>query len=137
MADRFCQCLVPGHQSKPVRTSQTGGPQWKANGGLRADFQKGLLDGLNGEAALHFVGSADYPISPLFTTLSTFPGGLPPPNERVGNYTLLNLRGGYRFWKDKAELAVSVFNALNDKHREHPQGERIKSRVLGWLTLRY
>jgi iron complex outermembrane receptor protein len=53
-----------------------GGPQWKANGGLRADFQKGLLDGLNGEAAFHFVGSADYPIAPTFTVLSTFPGGI-------------------------------------------------------------
>jgi iron complex outermembrane receptor protein len=109
-----------------------GGPQWKANGGLRAD----LDNGLNGEAAFHFVGSADYPIGEGFTVLSAFPGGFPVPNERVGSYTLLNLRGGYRFWNDKAEIAVSMFNALNDKHREHPLGERIKSRFLGWLTVR-
>ncbi|MGP0592633.1 TonB-dependent receptor plug domain-containing protein [Nitrospira sp. T9] len=109
-----------------------GGPQWKVNGGLRAD----LDNGLNGEAAFHFVGSADYPIGPLFTTFSTFPGGFPAPNERVGSYILLNLRGGYRFWNNRAELAVSAFNALNDKHKENPLGETIKSRVLCWLTIR-
>ncbi|HNP30910.1 TonB-dependent receptor [Nitrospira sp. MA-1] len=112
--------------------ARRGGPQWKVNGGLRAD----LDNGLNGEAAVHFVGSADYPIGPGFTIVSTFPGGFPPPNERVGSYTLLNLRGGYRFWSNKAELAVSVFNALNDKHKENPLGETIKSRVLCWLTIR-
>jgi iron complex outermembrane receptor protein len=109
-----------------------GGPQWKANGGLRTDFDNGL----NGEAVVHFVGSADYPIGAFFGASSTLPGGFPPPNERVGSYTLLNLRGGYRFWNDKAELAVSVSNALNDRHKEHPLGETIKSRVLGWLTIR-
>ena len=109
-----------------------GGPQWKVNGGLRTEFENGL----NGEAVLHFVGSADYPVGPAFTAVSGLPGGQPAPNERVGNYFMLNLRGGYRFWNDRAELAVSAFNALNDKHREHPLGEKIKSRVLGWLTIR-
>ena len=99
-----------------------GGPQWKLNGGLRADWDNGL----NGEAIVHFVGTADYPISESFTTFSTLPGGLPAPDERVGNYTLLNLRGGYRFWNDKAELAISAFNALNEKHKEHPLGETIQ-----------
>jgi iron complex outermembrane receptor protein len=116
--------------------ARRGGPQWKANGGLRADFKEGLFDGINGEAVFHFVGSADYPIGDGFTLFSTFPGGFPAPNERVGSYTLLNLRGGYRFWNDKAELAVSVSNALNDRHKEHPLGETIKSRALGWLTIR-
>jgi hypothetical protein len=37
------------------------------------------------------------------------------------------MRAGYRFWQHKAagytrdaEVAVSVFNALNDRHKEHP-----------------
>jgi hypothetical protein len=55
------------------------------------------------------------------------------------------LRSGYTFWKSKsfagyersAEVAASVFNALNDKHKEHPLGERIGSRAMGWLTLHY
>ena len=64
-------------------------------------------------------------------------GGFTPPDERVGSYNLLNLRSGDRFWKEKAELAVSVFNALNDRHKEQPLGDTIGSRVMGWLTMRF
>jgi hypothetical protein len=45
-----------------------------------------------------------------------------------------NCRAGYM---REAEVAVSVFNALNDRHREHPLGDLIGSRVLGWLTLKF
>jgi iron complex outermembrane receptor protein len=41
---------------------------------------------------------------------------------------------GYR---REAEVAVSVFNALNDTHKEHPLGDLIGSRLMGWLTVRY
>jgi len=30
-----------------------------------------------------------------------------------------------------------VFNALNDMHKEHPLGDTIGSRVMGWLTLKF
>jgi iron complex outermembrane receptor protein len=107
------------------------------NGGLRSDFENGI----KGEAVLHYVGPAHYGIDPGFAALSSIPGVAPPPNTRVGSYVLLNLRGAFRFWrdngKDKAELAISVFNALNDKHKEHPLGETIKSRVMGWLTIKH
>ncbi len=36
-----------------------------------------------------------------------------------------------------AEVAVSAFNAWNDQHMEHPLGDTIESRVMGWLTVRY
>src|SRR4051794_29385624 len=36
-----------------------------------------------------------------------------------------------------AEVAVSAFNALNDTHKEHPLGDTIGSRVMGWLTVRF
>jgi iron complex outermembrane receptor protein len=36
-----------------------------------------------------------------------------------------------------AEVAVSVFNALNDEHKEHPLGDLISRRVMGWLTVRF
>ena len=60
-------------------------------------------------------------------------------------YILLNLRGGYRFWQQKAaagymreaEIAVSAFNALEDRHKENPIGDTIGRRVVGWLTLRF
>jgi iron complex outermembrane receptor protein len=42
----------------------------------------------------------------------------------------------YCFWHEKAEVAVSAFNALNDRHKEHPLGDTIGSRVMGWVTIR-
>ena len=83
------------------------------------------------------MSAASYPISPGYAFFADTFGGFTPPVNAVGAYTLLNLRGAYRFWHDKAEVAVSVFNALNDHHRENPVGEEIGSRVMGWLTLRY
>ena len=115
---------------------QRGGPRFKANGGLRAEFDNGF----NGEAALHYVGAANYSIDPSFAALSVPPGS-PSPGTRVGSYFLLNLRGAYQFWKvhgkNQAEIAVAVFNALNDKHKEHPLGEVLGSRVMGWFTVKF
>lgn len=113
-------------------------PRHKVNAGLRADFENGL----NGEIAIHYVGQNRYPINSFFNTASNPPfTGQPPPDTLVNEYSLLNLRGGYRFWRvngqERAEVAVTAFNALNDKHQEHPLGEIIKSRVMGWLTIRF
>lgn len=118
-------------------TFARGVPRYKANVGLRGEWQNGL----SAEAAYHYYGAATYPIEPFFATVRAFPTAF----QRVGSYNLLNLRGAYRFWQQKAaagynreaEVAITAFNALNDKHREHPLGEVIGSRVMGWLTLRF
>ena len=119
-----------------------GAPRFKWNLGLRGEWENGL----SGEAAYHYYGAATYPISSAFSTFAAIPGtGVTVPNGRVGSYNLLNLRGGYKFWKQKAaagfmreaEVAVSAFNALNDRHQEHPLGDTIGSRVMGWLTVRF
>ncbi len=109
-----------------------GGPDSKINVGLRGEWENGIT----AEATLHHVGGVTYPISGTFAAAPFF-GGSVPPNMRVDSYTLVNLRGGYRFWNDQLELAISIFNAVNDKHNEHPLGEIIGSRVMGWITLRY
>ncbi|CUQ66909.1 putative TonB-dependent receptor [Candidatus Nitrospira inopinata] len=114
--------------------ARRGAPHSKVNVGLRAEW----LNGLSGEAVLHYVGSATYPVSDSFDIFNVSPG------TRVGGYTLLNLRAGYRFWEQdteagsrrSAELAVSAFNVLDD-HREHPLGDLIGRRVMGWLTLKF
>lgn len=110
-----------------------GAPPYRINAGLRGEWENGI----SGEALVHHVASADYPVSPAFPFFAATFGGFTPPVNRVGAYTLVNLRGAYHFWQDKADVAVSVFNALNDHHRENPIGEEIGSRVMGWLTLRY
>ncbi len=121
---------------------QRGMPRSKSNAGLRAEFENGL----SGEALVHYVGHATYAIDPgfaaFFNAASTRPFVSPPPDTRVGSYVLVNLRGAYRFWQEakagrEAEVAVSVFNALNDRHKEHPLGETIGSLAMGWLTVRY
>jgi len=122
--------------------ARRGAPRFKWNIGLRGEWENGL----SGEASFHHYGSATYPISSAFSTFAAIPGtGVTVPNGHVGSYDLLNLRGAYKFWKQKAsagfmreaEVAVSAFNALNDKHKEHPLGDTIGSRVMGWLTVRF
>jgi iron complex outermembrane receptor protein len=119
-----------------------GMPRQKFNIGLRGEWDNGL----NGEATFYHIGSATYPIGEAFTNLAPFfPAGVIAPSERVDSYNLLNLRGAYKFWQEKAEagymrdaeVAISAFNALNDTHKEHPLGDQIGSRVMGWLTVRY
>lgn len=110
---------------------QRGAPRFKANAGLRGEWSNGL----NGEVAYHYYGAAVYPVDPTFFALQPF--GATPPPARIGSYNLLNIRVGYQFWRDKAEVAVSAFNTLNDRHKENPVGEIIGSRVMGWLTLHY
>lgn len=119
--------------------AQRSAPGHKFNVGLRGDW----ANGLSGEAAYHYYGAVTYPLQDDFANFTQF--GVPAPNPRVGSYNLLNLRAGYKFWKQKAsagylrdaEVAVSAFNALNDKHQEHPLGDTIGSRVMGWLTVRF
>jgi len=110
-----------------------GAPRDKVNAGLRADW----ANGLRGEITFNYVSSASYPVSSVFTQFSRPPfNGPPPPSGNVGSYTLLNLYLAYAFWKDRAEVAFSVFNALNDVHKEFPLGDEIGSRAMGWLTLK-
>ena len=122
--------------------AQRAAPRFKWNAGLRGEWENGL----SGEIAFHHYGAATYPISSAFSTFAAIPGsGVTVPNPRVGSYKLLNLRGGYKFWEQKAEagymrdaeVAISAFSALNDTHKEHPLGDTIGSRVMGWLTVRY
>jgi len=119
--------------------SRRGFPHHKINAGLRAKW-----DSFTGEVLYHHVGDASYPLADAFTNLAfAFPPGTVLPQEQVPSYNLLNIRLGYLLWRQptddyvrEAELAVSVFNALNDEHREHPLGDLLGTRVLGWLTVK-
>ena len=124
------------HQTSDLVQAQSistrGAPPIKVNAGLRGEWENGF----SAEGLVHYVSAATYPVAPAFSAFAPIFGFLPP-DPRVGAYTLLNLRGAYRFWHEKAEVAIAVFNALNDRHRESPTGDVIGSRVMGWLTLRY
>ena len=116
-----------------------GAPDWKVNAGIRAEFENGL----NGQLLLHYVDGATYLVDPAFASTAGPPfNGFPAPSNTVGSYFLFNPRVAYKFWQEKgkgreAEIALTGFNAFNDKHNEHPLGETISSRWMGWLTIRY
>jgi len=116
-----------------------GAPNWKANVGVRAEFENGI----SGQLLLHYVDGATYPVDPAFAVTAAPPfNGSPAPINTVGSYFLFNPRAAYKFWQEKskgreAEIALTGFNAFNDKHNEHPLGETISSRWMGWLTIRY
>lgn len=120
--------------------TRRGGPHNKFNLGIRGEWDNGL----SAEAIYHYYGSAMYPPGASFTTIAQ--AGLATlPDPLVGSYNRLNMRAAYRFWTQKAaagyqreaEMAASVFNALDDKAREYPLGEEIGRRIMGWLTLRF
>ncbi len=119
--------------------SRRGFPHHKVNAGLRVNW-----DAVRGEILYHHVGAASYPLADAFTNLAPFfPAETVIPSEDVRSYNLLNLRLGYLLWRQQtgdhvreAELALSVFNALHDTHREHPLGDLLGTRVMGWLTVK-
>lgn len=119
--------------------SRRGFPHHKVNAGLRLNWNS-----VRGEILYHHVGAASYPLADAFINLAPFfPPGTVHPQEQVPAYNLLNLRLGYVVWRQQvgdtvreAELALSVFNALNDNHREHPLGDLLGTRVMGWLTVK-
>jgi iron complex outermembrane recepter protein len=116
-----------------------GGPDFKANVGVRGEWDKGL----SAEGSVNYVDGSTYPLIEFFQRLAPV---LPTQtSSTVDSYTLLHLRGAYKFWQEKsaagymrdAEVAISAYNSLNDTHKEHPLGDTIGSRVMGWLTVRY
>ena len=125
--------------SDPQNSAQRALPRFKFNVGLRGDW----ANGISGETTFHHYGSVTYAAADDFAALSQF--GAPQVNPRVGSYNLLNIRVAYKFWQEKAEagymrdaeVAISAYNSLNDTHKEHPLGDTIGSRVMGWITVRY
>jgi len=56
---------------------------------------------------------------------------------RVSDYTLVNARVGYRFFSDRADVAVMGFNLLGLEHRQHPFGQLLGRRLMFLLTYRF
>ena len=105
-----------------VGVGRRGGPAWKVNAGLRGEWDNGL----SREVTVYYVTAATYPVIETYQTLAPF--GATELKSCVDTYALLNLRGASRFWKEQAageyvrdaEVAVSAFNSLNNKHKEFP-----------------
>ncbi|MFY4729696.1 hypothetical protein [Nitrospira sp. BLG_2] len=105
-------------------------PCFKMNAGTRGVRGNGLCD----KISYAHVGSATDPIEGFF-----FSPLSPPPDERVLDYDLLHLRRpivpattGCNGIPAETQGAGTAFHALNDTHKEHPLGDIIGNRVMGW-----
>ena len=97
-------------------------PKNKVNCGLRFNFRNGF----SANFLAHYVDATE--------KTETWAYG------KVDSYTLVNARIGYRFYNNRLEMAVTVFNLLNEKHYEYPGndkqgnpigGHEIGSRIMG------
>ena len=59
------------------------------------------------------------------------PGGIRLDRYPLESYVRLDARIGYRFWRDRIEVAALGTNLLGTAYREHPFGNDIATRVLG------
>ncbi|HVY47997.1 MAG TPA: TonB-dependent receptor, partial [Minicystis sp.] len=89
--------------------------------------------GINGEITFHYQSSETWN-----EQVATVDRGIVYESFPLPAYTLLNAKVGYRFYKDKAEVSATVFNALADAFgpppQQHPFGNRIGRRVMGFLS---
>ena len=108
-------------------------PQHKVNGGIAAAMENGL----SGTVLFHYIGETKWPanmdreVNIGEEDLGLFPIG------RTDAYTLVNLQVAYRFFQDRAEAAVNVFNLLGDEHSEYPLSEEIGRRFTGNVRFRF
>jgi iron complex outermembrane receptor protein len=69
--------------------------------------------------------------------LDTARGGVAFVPFRLPSYATLNARIGWRLFNDQLELAAVGTNLIDDGHREHPYGQRIDRRFMGFATVRF
>ncbi len=111
----------------PVRDERTS--VHKVNLGVQLRTKLGL----NGEVTFHYQSGQIW--NEQVATLN----GIVYQAFPLPAYTLLNARIGYRFYKDRAEISGTVFNALADvvgdaPPQMHPFGNRVGRRFMGFFS---
>lgn len=69
--------------------------------------------------------------------LDTERGGVVFRRFHLPSYATLNARVGWRFFGDQLELAAVGTNLIADGHREHPFGQPVDRRFMGFVTVRF
>ncbi len=116
----------------------TDSPMHKATvwGQLRTNYLEGWL-GLDAGASIHFTSSQQW-IEPEFD--QDDPSGFRLDPQEVEEAVVIMARLGLRLFRDTLELAVSGTNLLdvgNNRHIEHPFGNRAEMRIFGSATVRF
>jgi iron complex outermembrane receptor protein len=100
---------------------------------VNAGVQVRTKPGLDGSLDFHFVSPQTWSEQTIDVSLQR----IIPIAYRIPAYSLLNGRIGYRFLRNQADVSVMAFNILGNEHREHPFGQKIGRRVMGFLTYRF
>jgi iron complex outermembrane receptor protein len=100
---------------------------------LNAGVQVRTALGFSGEIDLHYVSPQDWAeqvtdVQKQQIVYQSF---------HLDSYELVNARVGYRFLEDHAEASVVAFNLLGDVHREHPFGQLVDRRVMGFFSYKF
>ncbi|RYE84889.1 MAG: TonB-dependent receptor, partial [Myxococcales bacterium] len=113
-----------------VENRQTS--QHKVNAGV----QMRTRPGFDGELTVHYASSQLWAerVSPPATEADT---SLRTVTASVDGYVLLNARLGYRFLNNQAEASVTGFNLLGQRQSQHPYGQVIGRRFMGFLSYRF
>jgi iron complex outermembrane receptor protein len=119
--DRPDGCLV-------VENKQTS--QNKVNAGVQVRTSPGI----DGELTFHYSSAQTWTEIQVPTDGSV---SLVPRVFEQPAYALVNARIGYRLLRDQVEVSATAFNLLNNQHREHPLGQRIGQRFMGFLSYRF
>lgn len=118
--DRPPGCDVPDDQRTSVH---------KVNLGAQVRTKPGI----DGEVTFHYLTSQRWVERDLDTTR----GELVYKELPLPGYTLLNARLGYRFPGDHAELSATAWNLLGNVHQEHPFGQFVGRRFMGFFQYQF
>jgi iron complex outermembrane receptor protein len=101
---------------------------------VNAGVQVRTKPGIDGELTFHYASSQKWVEQQVPTD-----GSVNIVNQLYDQpaYGLVNGRVGYRFLSDRAEASVVGFNLFNNLHREHPLGQRVGQRFMGFLSYKF
>jgi outer membrane receptor for ferrienterochelin and colicin len=101
---------------------------------INAGVQVRTKPGIDGEITFHYSSPQTWVETQVPTDGSV---NLVQRSFDLPAYTLFNARVGYRFLKNQAEVSGTVFNALDLRHREHPLGQVVGRRFMGFLSYKF
>ena len=101
---------------------------------VNAGVQLRTKPGFDGSVDFHYVSPETWAEQVVNTTAQS----IQYQQFHLDPYYLLNARVGFRFLAhDKAEVSAVAFNLLGLDHREHPFGQQVGRRVMGYFSYRF
>jgi outer membrane receptor for ferrienterochelin and colicin len=100
---------------------------------INAGVQVRTPVGVDGSVDVHYVSPQDW----AEQTIDLQRQQLVFQSYHLPDYALLNARLGYRFFRNRAEVSAVGFNLLGLQHREHPFGQVLDRRIMGFVSYKF